>query len=247
MFLTMTQSVGEWLGDRLGYNSLWLYLILVVPAMILSVIAQVWVKSSFNKMSSLYSKSGYSGAYAAAQVLRFYGITDVRVEQCSGNLTDHYDPKDNVIRLSENVYSSTSVAAIGIACHEAGHAAQYANSYLPIKVRNVILPLTKIGSYAGIPLAMLGLLVGFDPLVSVGLLLYSCIMLFQLATLPIELNASRRALQVIDSLNMLTRDEEYRGAKRVLTAAAMTYIAALAVSLGNLLRLLILFSGRRRN
>ncbi|MBR5409198.1 MAG: zinc metallopeptidase [Clostridia bacterium] len=243
----MTQSVGEWLGDRLGYNSLWLYLILVVPAMILSVIAQVWVKSSFNKMSSLYSKSGYSGAYAAAQVLRFYGITDVRVEQCSGNLTDHYDPKDNVIRLSENVYSSTSVAAIGIACHEAGHAAQYANSYLPIKVRNVILPLTKIGSYAGIPLAMLGLLVGFDPLVSVGLLLYSCIMLFQLATLPIELNASRRALQVIDSLNMLTRDEEYRGAKRVLTAAAMTYIAALAVSLGNLLRLLILFSGRRRN
>ena len=247
MFLTMTQSVGEWLGDRLGYNSLWLYLILVVPAMILSVIAQVWVKSSFNKMSSLYSKSGYSGAYAAAQVLRFYGITDVRVEQCSGNLTDHYDPKDNVIRLSENVYSSTSVAAIGIACHEAGHAAQYANSYLPIKVRNVILPLTKIGSYAGIPLAMLGLLVGFDPLVSVGVLLYSCIMLFQLATLPIELNASRRALQVIDSLNMLTRDEEYRGAKRVLTAAAMTYIAALAVSLGNLLRLLILFSGRRRN
>ncbi len=247
MFLTMTQSVGEWLGDRLGYNSLWLYLILVVPAMILSVAAQIWVKSSFNKMSSLYSKSGYSGAYAAAQVLRFYGITDVRVEQCSGNLTDHYDPKDNVIRLSENVYSSTSVAAIGIACHEAGHAAQYANSYLPIRVRNVILPLTKIGSYAGIPLAIVGLVVGFDPLVSVGLLLYSCIMLFQLATLPIELNASRRALQVIDSLNMLTRDEEYRGAKRVLTAAAMTYIAALAVSLGNLIRLLILFSGRRRN
>ena len=247
MFLTMTQSVGEWLGDRLGYNSLWLYLILVVPAMVLSVVAQIWVKSSFNKMSSLYSKSGYSGAYAAAQVLRFYGITDVRVEQCSGSLTDHYDPKDNVIRLSENVYSSTSVAAIGVACHEAGHAAQYASSYLPIKVRNVILPLTKIGSYAGIPLAMLGLVVGFDSLVSVGLLLYSCIMLFQLATLPIELNASRRALQVIDSLNMLTRDEEYRGAKRVLTAAAMTYVAALAVSLGNLIRLLILFSGRRRN
>ncbi len=247
MVLSVMRSVGEALGDRLGYNSLWLYIVLVGPALILTIAAQIWVKNAYAKMSRMYSKSGYSGAYAATQVLRYYGITDVRIEQCSGNLSDHYDPKNNVIRLSEGVYSSTSVAAIGIACHEAGHAAQYANSYLPIRVRNAILPVTKIGSYAGIPLAMLGFFIGWDPLVTVGLLLYSFIMIFQLVTLPVEIDASRRALKVIDSIGMLSREDEYGGAKKVLTAAAMTYVASLAVSLGNLLRLLVLFSGRKRD
>ena len=247
MVLSVFQSIGQRIGDTLGYNSLWLYIILVGPALIFSIVMQIRVKSAFSKLSQVYSKSGYSGAYAAAEVLRFYGITNVRIEQCSGKLSDHYDPRNNVIRLSEGVYSSTSVAAIGVACHEAGHAAQYANSYLPIKIRNSILPVTKIGSYAGIPLAMLGLVVGFEPLVTIGLMLYSFIMIFQLVTLPVELDASRRALQVIDQLGMLRAEDEYKGAKRVLSAAAMTYVAALAVSLANLLRLLVLFAGRRRD
>lgn len=239
-------SYGYSRGLSLDPRSLYLYLILVLPAFILSIAAQIAVKRSYARLSQVYSKSGYSGAHAAGEILKYYGITNVRIEQCSGTLTDHFDPKMNVIRLSEGVYSSTSVAAIGIACHEAGHAAQYANGYLPIRLRNKILPVTKIGSYAGIPLAMIGLLFSFDFLVSLGLFLYSFIMLFQLATLPVELDASRRALKVIDGLGMLSREDEYKGAKQVLTSAALTYVAALAVSLGNLLRLIILFTGRRR-
>lgn len=223
-----------------------LYLVFVIPALILSVAAQAAVKRAYAKYSQIYSKTGYSGAQAAYAVLRYYGINDVRVEQCSGKLSDHYDPKSNVIRLSEGVYSSTSVAAIGIACHEAGHAAQHANSYLPIKVRNVILPVCRIGSYAGIPLAMLGLALSFEPLVSAGLLLYSFIMIFQLATLPVELNASRRALDVIEKTGLIRNADEYAGAKKVLRCAALTYVAALAVSLGNLLRFIIIFSRRSR-
>ncbi len=234
-------------GGYYGYPSdTMLYFILVIPAVILSIAAQISVKRSYKKFSEIYSRSGYSGAQAAAAVLKYYGIFNVRIEQCSGQLSDHYDPRDNVIRLSEGVFTSTSVAAIGIACHEAGHAAQYADSYLPIKIRNVILPVCKIGSYAGVPLAMLGLLVSFDPLVDIGLLLYATIMIFQLATLPVELNASKRALDVIDETGLLRNEDEYKGAKKVLMCAAMTYVAALAVSLGNLLRILIMFSRRRR-
>lgn len=165
---------------------------------------------------------------------------------CSGKLSDHYDPRTNVIRLSEAVYSSTSIAAIGVACHEAGHAAQYANSYLPIKIRNAILPVCRIGSYAGIPLAFLGLILSFQPLVSIGLFLYAFIMLFQLATLPVELNASRRALSVIEETGLLRDEQELNGAKKVLRAAASTYVAALAVSLANLLRFIAMFNNRRR-
>ncbi len=230
-----------------GYlGNLLLYVIFVVPALILSLIAQAAVKRAYAKYSELYSKSGYSGAYAAAAVLKYYGIFDVRIEPCSGKMSDHYDPTANVIRLSEGVYSSTSVAAIGIACHEAGHAAQHANSYLPIKIRNMILPVCKIGSFAGIPLAMLGLFLSFEPLISIGLLLYSFIMIFQLITLPVEINASRRALAVIDEMGLLKNEDEHKGAKKVLYCAAMTYVASLAVSLGNLLRLLIIFSRRGR-
>lgn len=233
-------------GYFYGSNSTFLYIVLVIPAFILSIIAQAAVKRAFNTFSGVYSKSGYSGAQAAEAVLRYYNITNVKIEMCSGKLSDHYDPRTNVIRLSEAVYSSTSIAAIGVACHEAGHAAQYANSYLPIKIRNAILPVCRIGSYAGIPLAVLGLVFSFQPLVSIGLFLYAFIMLFQLATLPVELNASRRALSVIEETGLLRDEQELNGAKKVLRAAASTYVAALAVSLANLLRLIVMFNNRRR-
>lgn len=229
-----------------SYGGMYWYFVLVLPAFILSLAAQIAVKRAYSSLSAVYSKSGYSGAQAAQAVLHFYGITDVRIEKTSGRLSDHFDPRTNVIRLSEGVFGSTSIAAIGIACHEAGHAAQYAENYLPIRIRNAVLPVTKIGSYAGIPFALIGMFFNFEPLVLTGLLLYSFIMVFQLATLPVELNASRRALNVIRETALLRNEEEYNGAKKVLTCAAMTYVAALAVSLANLIRLLAMFSGRRR-
>lgn len=222
------------------------YFYLVLPALIISLIAQFAVKNAYKKMSAVYSKSGYSGAQAALAVLRYYGVNDVRIEQCSGKLSDHYDPKRKVIRLSEGVFSSTSIAAIGIACHEAGHAAQHAEGYFPIKVRNAILPVCQIGSYAGIPLALLGYFISFEPLIFAGLLLYSFIMLFQLATLPVELNASRRAVSVIEETGLLKNENELIGAKKVLKCAALTYVAALVSSLMNLLRFVMIFTRRRR-
>lgn len=222
------------------------YFFLILPALIISVAAQFAVKNAYKKMSAVYSKSGYSGAQAALAVLRYYGVNDVRIEQCSGKLSDHYDPKKKVIRLSEGVFSSTSIAAIGIACHEAGHAAQHAEGYLPIKIRNSILPVCQIGSYAGIPLALLGYFISFEPLIFVGLLLYSFIMLFQLATLPVEFNASRRAIAVIEETGLLKNENELSGAKKVLKCAALTYVAALVSSLMNLIRFAMIFTRRRR-
>lgn len=229
-----------------GYSGSYWYLLLVIPALILSLAAQFAVKRAYSKMSEIYSKSGHSGASAAGVVLRYYGITNVRIEQVGGKLTDHYDPRTNVIRLSEGVYGSTSIAAIGIACHEAGHAAQHALGYAPIRIRNTILPVCKIGSYIGIPMAIIGFFLNWEPLVLAGLMMYSFIMLFQLVTLPVEFNASRRALQVIEETGLLPGADEYKGAKKVLTCAAMTYVASLAVSIANLLRLIIMFTGRRR-
>ncbi len=221
------------------------YLLLVVPMLILSLVAQVMVKSAFAKQSKALSARGLTGEQAAARVLYHYGITDVRIERSpSGTLSDHFDPRSNVIRLSDGVYNSTSVAAIGIACHEAGHAAQHAQGYVPIKIRNAILPVCNIGSKLGLPLAIIGYFLGFEPLVSVGLLLYALIAVFQFATLPVEFNASKRAVNVIEETNMLSV-EEIGGAKKVLTAAAMTYVTALLVSLANLLRFVIRFSSRR--
>jgi Zn-dependent membrane protease YugP len=222
------------------------YFYLVLPALIISLIAQFAVKNAYKTMSAVYSKSGYSGAQAALAVLRYYGVNDVRIEQCSGKLSDHYDPKKKVIRLSEGVFSSTSIAAIGIACHEAGHAAQHAEGYFPIKVRNTILPVCQIGSYAGIPLALLGYFISFEPLIFAGLLLYSFIMLFQLATLPVEFNASRRAIAVIEETGLLKNENELTGAKKVLKCAALTYVAALVSSLMNLIRFALIFTRRRR-
>lgn len=220
------------------------YIILVIPAMILAVWAQYKVKSTYNKFSKVSNVKGITGAYAAQAVLTHYGITDVRIEQVSGKLTDHYDPKAKVIRLSQGVYGSSTIAAVGIACHEAGHAAQHAQNYAPIKIRNSLVPVCNIGSSLGIPLAILGYFLGFEPLISIGLLLYAAIALFQVVTLPVELNASKRALKVIDETGLL-HDDEQGGAKKVLTAAAMTYIASMLVAIANLLRLILRFSNRR--
>ena len=220
------------------------YLILVVPALLLAIWAQVQVKTTYRKYSRVPNSRGMTGAYAAQAVLNFYGITDVRIERVSGNLTDHYDPRSKVIRLSDGVYNSSTVAAIGIACHEAGHAAQHAENYAPIKIRNAIIPVCNIGSTIGIPLALIGWIFSFSILIYVGLGLYAAVFIFQVATLPVEFNASRRAIKVIDETQLL-RDDEIGGAKKVLAAAAMTYVASMIVSLANLLRLLLRFSNRR--
>lgn len=222
------------------------YLILVVPALLLAIWAQVQVKTTYRKYSRVPNSRGMTGAYAAQAVLNFYGITDVRIERVSGNLTDHYDPRSKVIRLSDGVYNNSTVAAIGIACHEAGHAAQHAENYAPIKIRNAIIPVCNIGSTIGIPLALIGWIFSFSILIYVGLGLYAAVFIFQVATLPVEFNASRRAIKVIDETQLL-RDDEIGGAKKVLAAAAMTYVASMMVSLANLLRLLLRFSNNRRD
>lgn len=221
------------------------YFILVIPAMLIALLAQYKVKSTFKKYSRVGSSRGITGAYAAQSVLSFYGITDVRIERVAGSLTDHYDPKAKVIRLSDSVYSSNSVAAIGVACHEAGHAAQHAENYVPIKIRNSIVPVCNIGSTLGIPLAIIGLFMGFEPLIAIGLVLYSLVFVFHLVTLPVEFNASRRAIKVIDETQILFGGE-IEGSKKVLFAAAMTYVASMIVALANLLRILLRFSNRRR-
>lgn len=221
------------------------YIILVVPAMLLSLAVQAWVKGAYRKYSRVNNARRLTGAEAAEAVLRSYGINNVRIEAVRGNLTDHYDPRSNVIRLSEGVFDSTSVAAVGIACHEAGHAAQHAENYAPIKVRNTILPVANIGSSGGIMLAVLGLVWGLDVLVLIGIVLFMFVVLFQLVTLPVEFDASARAMCVIGDSGLLS-DEEKKGARKVLTAAAMTYVAALIVSIASLLRLILRAQNRRR-
>lgn len=230
------------------YGFDWTYLAMVLPCLILSLWASSNVNSTFRKYSKQYSLRRLTGAEAAQRVLSANGVRDVRIEHVSGNLTDHYDPKSNVIRLSDQVYSNTSTAAIGVACHEAGHAVQYAEGYAPIKLRAAIIPVTNIGSRMALPLILLGLLFSSfgDTLIYLGIGCFSLSLVFQLVTLPVEFNASRRALQAIESGNLLT-EEEQKGARKTLTAAALTYVAATAVSLAQLVRLLALFGGRRRN
>lgn len=227
------------------YLSNYYYMILVLPMIILSMIASAKVNSSFKKYSKVLSHRGLTGAQAAFEILRHYGITDVKIERVGGNLTDHYDPRINVIRLSDNVYNSTSVAAIGVACHEAGHAAQYAQNYAPIKIRNTVLPVANLGSKLGIPLAILGFFLGFTSLAYAGVIFFSFAVLFQLITLPVEFNASKRAIQVIGDADILSEEEKV-GARKVLTAAAMTYVASLAVSIASLLRLILTVNRRRK-
>ena len=227
-----------------------LYLVLVVPFIIISMIAQYKVKSTYAKYSKVRNTRGLTGAQAAQAILSYYGITDVVIQMIGGTLTDNYNPKTNVISLSQDVYNSTSVAAVGVACHEAGHAAQYAENYAPIKLRNAIIPICNFGSSLSIPIILIGAFLaarvaqGFSILITIGILLYATVFIFQLITLPVEFNASRRAIKVISETNLLY-DEEVSGAKKVLGAAAMTYVAAMLVSLANLLRIIIRFSGRR--
>ncbi len=221
------------------------YFILVVPVLILSLIAQGRVNSAYNRYSKINNMRGMTGAMAAQAILDFYGVQGVRIEHIRGKLNDHYDPRENVIRLSDGVYGSCSVAAIGVACHEAGHAAQYAEGYSPIKIRNAILLPAQIGSRAAIPLAIIGIFMGSQLLMNFGILLYVAVMLFQLVTLPVEFNASRRAISVIEQTGLLA-GQEVDGATKVLKAAAMTYVASFAMSAANLLRLLLLSSNRRK-
>lgn len=226
------------------------FLLLVLPCMIFAIWTSSNVQSTFRKYAKQYSYRRITGADAAARVLSAHGVTGVRIERVSGNLTDHYDPRTNVIRLSDNVYSSTSTAAIGVACHEAGHACQYAQNYAPIKLRAAIIPVTNIGSRMAMPLILLGILLSglgriSYTLVDLGIAAFSLSFLFQVLTLPVEFDASRRALRTIEETGILT-EEEQRGAKKTLKAAAMTYVAATAVALAQLLRLMMLFGGRRR-
>ena len=228
----------------------WLYIILVLPAVILSLVASAKVKSTFNKYSREFSKSGLTGAEVARRILYENGLYDVRIESVHGELTDHYDPRTNVVRLSESTYSNTSSAAIGVAAHEVGHAIQHATNYAPLKLRNAIVPATNLGAKLSMPLILLGIILStfgsfFAWIAYVGVACFSLCAIFQLLTLPTEFNASRRALKSIDECGILTSDER-ASAKKVLTAAAMTYVAALAVSLAQLLRL-VLIVGRLNN
>ena len=222
------------------------YIILVLPALAFSMWAQAKVTSTFNRYSRERTHSGMTGYEAARRILAANGLYHVNVERVSGNLTDHYDPKTNVIRLSDSVFGSNSVAAVGVAAHEAGHAVQYAQNYAPIKLRAAIIPVTNIGSTLSMPLVLLGFLMGMQPLVNLGLLLFATVAVFQLVTLPVEFNASRRAVNALEMGGTMA-DEEIRGVKKVLSAAAMTYVAALAVSIANLLRLVLRFGGRNRD
>jgi len=220
------------------------FLAFMLPALIFSIVCQVMVKSAYKKQSRVRNARGVTGAQAAERVLRHYGIANVRVEMTSGTLSDHYDPRGKTIRLSEGVYNSPSVAAVGIAAHEAGHAAQHALNYIPIKLRNGILPVVKIGTWAAMPIMLLGYFLDFFGLVTVGLALFSLMAVFQFVTLPIEFNASRRAMKVIEAEGMLA-GSELAGAQKVLRAAALTYVAALVMTILNLLRMVSRF-GRRR-
>ena len=228
----------------------WTYVVLVLPCLILSLWASSSVNRTFIKYSKQYSRRNLTGAQAAERVLRANGVYNVRIERISGNLTDHFDPKTNVIRLSDSVYGSTSTAAIGVACHEAGHAVQYAQHYAPIKLRATLVPITNLGSKISMPLILLGLVLSFLGEMSyffvyLGIACFGLSVLFQFVTLPVEFNASRRAMQAIENTQLLT-EEERKGARKTLTAAAMTYVAATATALAQLLRLLVLFGGRRR-
>ena len=226
----------------------WIYWIALIPVLILTVYAQSQVSGNFNKFSQVPNRRRITGAQAAYELLRAHGIHDVAIQPCKGRLTDHYDPRNNTIYLSEGVYHAATVAAVGVACHEAGHAVQYAVGFAPVKLRTAIIPVTQFGSKFGFVALMLGLVLYLQPVFAIGIILFSLSALFQLITLPVEFDASARALATIQGANILD-DEERQGAKKVLRAAALTYVAALLMSLVQLLRYVLIFMGRsgRRN
>lgn len=229
------------------------YLLFAAPVLILSILAQAKVNSAYKKYSKIQNSRRITGAMAAQMILNHYGVNDVRIESCSGKLTDHYSPNEKVIRLSSGVYNSTSVAAVGIACHEAGHAAQHAENYIPNKIRTALVPVTNFGSRFGLIIAFLGYFIAYGAnssnlgfyFIIAGLALYGLVAVFQFVTLPVEFNASKRALRVIEETGMLA-PQEHDGAKSVLTAAAMTYVAALATAIVNLLYYAMRLLGNNR-
>lgn len=226
------------------YN--WSYIVFMLPCIIFTVAVQAYMNSTFRKYSSIRNSRNLTGAQAAERVLMQNGVTGVRIEQVRGDFTDHFDPRTNVIRLSEPVYNSASIAAVGVACHEAGHAVQHAQGYVPNKIRSLILPAANIGSKLSWIFIILGLITSaLQPLLYVGIILFSLAVLFTIATLPVEFNASSRALRCIRETGMLS-DNEYTGAKRTLQAAALTYVASAATAVAQLLRLLLIANSRRR-
>ena len=241
----LSESVKEndmgYYGYYYGFD--WTYILVLVGA-VLSLLASAKVNSTFNKYKRIRSASGMTGAEAAERILHQNGIYDVGIERVSGNLTDHYDPRAKMLRLSDATYSSTSVAAIGVAAHECGHALQHKEEYGPLKIRTAIVPAANIGSRLGIPIVILGVILGSNSLlINIGIWVFSLAVLFQIVTLPVEFNASSRALQMVEQYGILG-SEEVGHTKKVLSAAAMTYVAAAAASILQLLRLVLLF-GRR--
>ena len=227
-------------GDFLANN---LYVILLIPVFLLSLWAQFQVSGRFKRYSAVTNRRRLTGAQAADAVLRAHGVYNVPIRPCRGNLTDHYDPRDNTVYLSESVYNAPTVAAVGVAAHEAGHAVQYAVGYGPVRLRSAIIPATQIGSKFSFILLMIGMVLYSQALFFVGILLFSLTTFFQLVTLPVEFNASARALETIEGQGMLDGDE-FQGARKVLWAAAMTYVAAMLMSMLQLLRFVLIFLGR---
>lgn len=219
--------------------------VLIILAFLISALVSAKMNATFSKYSKVRSYCGMTGAQAAQRISSSAGIYDVRIEHVSGKLTDHYDPSNKVLRLSDAVYGNTSIAAIGVAAHECGHAVQHARNYVPLSVRSAIVPVANFGSQLSWPLFLAGLIFSFRPLLMIGILLFCAALLFQIVTLPVEFNASARALRMLDETGIMGR-QEIRGTKKVLRAAAMTYVAAVIGSLLQLLRLLILSGAFRK-
>lgn len=220
---------------------------LVLIGALLCLYAQARISSTYNKYAKVRSRTGMTGAQAAQRILELSGIYDVRIERVGGHLTDHYDPSAKVLRLSDSTYGSTSIAAIGVAAHECGHAVQHDQGYAPLKIRTALVPAANIGSKAGIPLIILGAIMGMNQvLIQIGIWVFAIAVLFQVVTLPVEFNASGRALAMLGNYGMMERDET-NGCRKVLKAAALTYVAAAASAILQLLRLILLFGNNRRN
>lgn len=220
------------------------YLVLVVPTLLLSLYAQFKVKSAFSKYSQVQTMRKISGKEAAALLLRSNSISDVSIQRVGGSLSDHYDPSHKVLRLSGQVYDKTSIAAVGVAAHETGHAIQDKEKYAPLVLRSTLVPVANIGSSAGPYLALAGIIFRMNLLLNIGIILFACAVLFYLITLPVEIDASRRALKVLEH-NAVLSQEELKGAKKVLSAAALTYVASALTAMANLLRLILISRDRR--
>ncbi len=219
--------------------------LIIIPAIIFSLYAQIKVNSTFKKYQEINNSRGLTGAEAARKILDANGLSSIRIERISGHLTDHYSPAENVIRLSDSVYGKTSAAAVGVAAHETGHAIQYAQGYFPIKLRNSIIPVTRIGSSLSMPLILMGILFSFQPLITAGIFLFTAVVIFQAITLPVEFNASNRAVKILEEYSILD-GEELKQSRKVLNAAALTYVAALFSSLMSLLRLIAISNRNKR-